>query len=218
LIAKSLRTIPANYTRPLRNAPAVEAVLRGTIYDPYVRRVMHEGLLPGSGSWATEVPAWLTCPERAAPTAWTRMQRVLGLQSADAGEEFDDGLVCPYHWAQAVHPLNCALIWPKALDLRAGDASAHADADADEDAHRGCHHHTDVAAELAAAAAPAAGPPHSPPGPSIELDTPEYAGRIARERVLERLMAQAGVRLAAILNTLFVAPDELARGTGVVAL
>ncbi|KAK2459617.1 hypothetical protein APHAL10511_008372 [Amanita phalloides] len=36
-----------------------------------------------------------------------------------------------------------------------------------------------------------------------ELDTPEYAGVIAREKLIERLLAQAGVRLAHTLNLLF---------------
>lgn len=41
-------------------------------------------------------------------------------------------------------------------------------------------------------------------GPYLELDTAEYGGRIADEWMLEKLMATAGVRLASILNWLFV--------------
>lgn len=37
----------------------------------------------------------------------------------------------------------------------------------------------------------------------LELDTPEYAGRIQKEFVLEQLLAMGGIRLAAILNYLF---------------
>ena len=38
----------------------------------------------------------------------------------------------------------------------------------------------------------------------IELDTPEYSGKIARDWVIEKLLMQGGVRLAGILNTIFV--------------
>ena len=47
-------------------------------------------------------------------------------------------------------------------------------------------------------------PPHSPePQPIMELDTPEYAGKIRKDRVIEKLIAQAAIRMAAILNGLF---------------
>lgn len=48
-------------------------------------------------------------------------------------------------------------------------------------------------------------PPHSPePQPIIELDTPMYAGKIRKDRVIEKLIAQAAIRMAAILNGLFM--------------
>jgi hypothetical protein len=51
-------------------------------------------------------------------------------------------------------------------------------------------------------------PPNSTdPHPAIELNTPEYAGKIRKKRIVERLLAQGGIRTAAVLNGLF-APDE----------
>ena len=48
-------------------------------------------------------------------------------------------------------------------------------------------------------------PPYNEPrGPLLELDTDAYAGRIAEEWVVERLLAMAGLRLASILNLIFV--------------
>jgi hypothetical protein len=41
------------------------------------------------------------------------------------------------------------------------------------------------------------------------LDTPEYAGRIRREKVVEKLMALGGLRLAGVLNELLGSEDEL---------
>ena len=37
----------------------------------------------------------------------------------------------------------------------------------------------------------------------LELDTPEYAGTIERELIIEKLLAQGGLRLAGILNYVF---------------
>ncbi|KAF7321873.1 hypothetical protein MKEN_00709300 [Mycena kentingensis (nom. inval.)] len=47
-------------------------------------------------------------------------------------------------------------------------------------------------------------PPYDEGGPPyLELDTPNYSGVIARDWVVEKLLAQAGIRLAGILNYLF---------------
>jgi hypothetical protein len=45
--------------------------------------------------------------------------------------------------------------------------------------------------------------------PMIELDTSRYAGRIEREQVMQKLLAKGGLRLAAILNTLFGEESEM---------
>jgi hypothetical protein len=37
----------------------------------------------------------------------------------------------------------------------------------------------------------------------LELDTPEYAGTIERKLIIEKLLAQGGLRLAGILNYVF---------------
>lgn len=57
-------------------------------------------------------------------------------------------------------------------------------------------------------------PPNSTdPHPAIELDTPEYAGKIRKQRIVERLLAQGGIRTAAILNGLF-ADDDVKAAAG----
>ncbi|KAJ9091752.1 hypothetical protein QFC19_008962 [Naganishia cerealis] len=40
--------------------------------------------------------------------------------------------------------------------------------------------------------------------PVVELDTPEYLGKIGDHKVVEQLLAQGGIRLAAILNSVFL--------------
>lgn len=189
LIAQRLRTIPRNYTKPLP-IPDVERHLRGTIYDPYIRRLVWEGIL---GRYADEYIGWLDCP--APPKLHTeelsRWQRVLGWfrdeGSGDGGLNVDDEIVCPYHWASTVHALNCEVVWPAELELhplgrlsppKQGHVCGEEDDVEDEMAPRRKHEY-------------------------VELDTPEYAGRIRDEWIVEHVLTQAGVRLAAILNWLF---------------
>ncbi|EIM81917.1 phospholipase C/P1 nuclease [Stereum hirsutum FP-91666 SS1] len=199
LIAKALRSIPSNYTRPLP-VPGIEANLRDTIYDPFIRKIMWEGLGVGPpsevrGRWEFEAEEWTECPEFpefGTTTSW--MQTVMGYmwptwtwvtgqnerKKVELG--WDDNVLCPYAWAQPLHQLNCDLIWPPEIDeppynLREWQAFMDGKVDA---------HAT------------------APRTPYLELDTPKYAGRIEKEWVLEKLLAQAGVRLAVILNELFM--------------
>ncbi|KZS97179.1 phospholipase C/P1 nuclease [Sistotremastrum niveocremeum HHB9708] len=155
LIAKSLRTLPLNYTRPLP-IDWVESALRETIYTPYIRQIMWEGVLT---EWKDELDAWLLCPG----AVW----KTLGLVNQDGNPTplqsipTDDDVVCPFAWGEPIHQLNCDLIWPPELDE------------------------------------------YGPRPHYIELDTPEYSGRIKREKLIEKLLAMAGIRMAGVLNYLF---------------
>ena len=51
--------------------------------------------------------------------------------------------------------------------------------------------------------------PRQPHPDYLELDTPAYAGRIRQGWVVEKLMAMAGVRLAGLLNGLFMDVEAL---------
>ncbi|KAJ7646637.1 phospholipase C/P1 nuclease domain-containing protein, partial [Roridomyces roridus] len=207
LIAKALRSVPYKYNRPLPSEK-IEFALRGTIYDSYVRMIMWEGVL---GKWQNEIPQWLECPAPARaplifPTSlgglwqqalivWNRVTLAMG-----AADDTDDDLICPYHWAQPIHALNCEIVWPKALDeppynttrLDGASASSH-------------HHSHSIADELAMVDKTGrfVGGVMAEGGPYLELDTPEYSGVIAKEWIVEKLLAQAGLRLAGILNYFF---------------
>lgn len=194
LVAKAVRTVPARYNHPLPNRQ-IEYNLRGAIYDSFVRKVMWEGVL---GKWQADVEQWLGCPARSGPVIgymlphWAQVafggrsgrvarlvQRVFGHAYVDIGapEMFDDEVLCPYHWSQPIHALNCKLVWPKEIDE---PPYSHAGSDG----------------EL------------NPRVPLLELDTPKYAGVVEKEWVLEELMAQAGIRLAGVLNWLFMDAAE----------
>ncbi|KAH7918662.1 phospholipase C/P1 nuclease [Leucogyrophana mollusca] len=207
LIAQRLRTIPANYTRPLR-LPGVERHLRDTIYDPYVRRLVWEGVL---GRYRDEVQGWLACPDdakakAAALTVWERVVGwVVGGKGGDGGLGTDDETLCPYHWAAPIHALNCEIVWPPALDeppythIASDDSEAHVCGHEDEDLES-------LPLNLESLSQNSGRGGKRPR--YVELDTPEYAGVIRDEWIVEKLLTQAGIRLAAVLNWLFVEPEE----------
>ncbi|KAF7315680.1 hypothetical protein MIND_00083600 [Mycena indigotica] len=217
LIAKAIRSVPRKYSRPLPSKK-IEWALRDTIYDSYVRMIMVEGVL---GKWQSEVAEWLTCP---APAATRRpssssaslvlpapfgplleqvivfcRRYVFGLVTRSPRSETDDDLICPYAWAQPIHSLNCEIVWPPALD-----EPPYSESRLDGALERRDDHSSkvlDALEKLEKEAAPIG-------GPYLELDTPEYSGVIADQWIVEKLLAQAGIRLAGILNYLFADMGE----------
>ena len=189
MIAKAVRTVPRNYSRPLPYR-AIENALRGTIYDPYIRRIMWEGTLD---KWEDEIDDWLSCsiptPESSVVEPEGTWQKVLsGLSSLNTlfkkqGVEInpDGDVVCPYFWSQPLSALNCDIVWPKELTLEESGGY-------------------ESGLEIA----------------QLELDTPEYAGVIEKRMLLEKLLAQGGIRLAGLLNYLFA--DQCTRSAFVVNL
>lgn len=205
LIAQALRTIPRNYTRALptgKSSLDIESHLRGTIYDPYVRRLMYEGFGNDQilGRFTTEYSDWLTCPEAAQPvSSWGAVQQILGLQRTRDEDRWDDEVLCPYGWSKELHTLNCELVWPRELDEPPyNHAAFSASSTQDEEVHD----------EEAFLDSYNGGRPRPHPE-LLELDTPQYSGRIRRQWVVERLLAMAGIRLAGILNGLFLDVESL---------
>jgi len=195
LIAQRLRTLPSNYSHPLP-LPDVESNLRGTIYDPYIRRVVWEGIL---GKYEEELPSWMACPSanRLRVLPLPRWQRILlwffGSETKDGGLGVDDEIVCPYHWAQPIHALNCEIVWPAELDEPSPNRLSYTQAEREN--HACCE---DSILEFEDFEALRRQKNHY-----LELDIPEYSGRIRDEWIIEKLMAQGGIRLAAVLNWLF---------------
>jgi len=169
ILAKAIRNTPQKYNHPLPDQD-IESHLKGAIYDPFIRKVVWEGL---GNKWVDEVESWIQCPAVPEPrevqvSFWDQTKQLF-LGGSVKGVVIDDEVVCPYHWSKTIHQMNCDFIWPKAMDE----------------------------------------PPYGHSvrpvgGPYLELDTPEYGGMIAEEWILEKLMATAGIRLASILNWLFV--------------
>jgi hypothetical protein len=211
LLAKAVRTVPRNYSHPLPY-PRVERALRGTIYDTYIRRIMWEGLL---NPWSEDLPNWLSCPApdpEATPastasglsgfwsTAYSATRKVVGYFLRDGVEISPDGpVICPYYWAQPTHALNCAIVWPKELDeppFNVRFASDGHDHDHDHDDYNLDDEEQDMDSA------------ERPRPQLIDLDTPEYAGVIYDSLLIEKLLAQGGIRLAGVLNYLFAQGEE----------
>ncbi|PFH48080.1 hypothetical protein AMATHDRAFT_81934 [Amanita thiersii Skay4041] len=200
LIAKAIRSVPRKYNQPLADE-RIEYSLRGAIYDPYIRQIMVEGVLR---DWADEIPNWLSCPASSArPTLdvpFAGLQHIVTIwnwltnRGDDPGAGTDDEELCPYSWAKPIHALNCEIVWPKELD-------EHDTQFLDDDEIGSFHSVEDEMAQVNEDGQFIGG--RHPRKPGLELDTPEYAGAIAKRRVVEKLLAQAGIRLAAVLNNLF---------------
>lgn len=172
-----------SYPLPGSAGRVVEKHLKGAIYDPYIRRLLHDGFGVGSYGNAqarfTNWTEWSNCPTQETEpevnsSNWLgRAQAVLtsSWRWITGDRDWDDENVCPYAWASAIHKLSCEFpIWPRELEF-APDELVEAEGGRPKP-------HPDL----------------------LELDTPQYAGRLRDEWVVETLVATAGVRLATILN------------------
>ncbi|TFK20649.1 phospholipase C/P1 nuclease [Coprinopsis marcescibilis] len=192
------------YTPP--SSAQIESALRGTIYDSLLRRIMWEGVRerwavphqdPTSDEEYSEVDTWGLCPpvsnHSALSTSNEAPQSNADYGNSDGAQaalvphkeplaiDPDGPLICPFAWSQPIHTLNCEYIWPAGVDLQSTD-------EAEEDT--------------------AAAYPSRPKSPLLDLDVPSYMGPLEREMVVEKLIAQGGLRLAGILNWLFADWDQ----------
>lgn len=219
LVAKAIRTVPRNYSRPLPY-PRFESALNGAIYDPYIRRIMHEGMLQ---SWKEDIADWLSCPsptttnskqmDHAATASglmgfWSTafiavrraMETVSVILNPKMGVEItpDGPIVCPHFWAQSIHQLNCEIVWPPELDVMFSETDSRADElqlrDEQEDI-------SDI--PLSEGKFDADIPDLVEDRLLLQLDSPQYSGVIAHRMIVESLLAQGGIRLAGILNYIF---------------
>jgi hypothetical protein len=183
----------------------IESALRGAIYDSYVRFIVWEGIL---GWWRDEYLNWPSCPAASAKLALANLSlEPLDLVDMELPVSNNDdfttgpseqhplqGLVTPHHPSHPPPPPLeslpvCPLDWAAPIhELNCNSTLIWP------------RHFSDI-------------PPHTPiehiPAKDlIQLDTPEYAGRIRKELVIEKLLATAGIRLAAVLNELLDPLDD----------
>ncbi|TKY85149.1 hypothetical protein EX895_006229 [Sporisorium graminicola] len=190
LINKQIRELH-NYTTRLPSG-RIESALVGARYDPLVRFILKEGLgqpafrgRADESWWKNESEGWPACQRKG-----------LGFDELMQGGEGQltfssmvedprrvdetDLPICPYEWTQPMHSLVCEYAF----------ASPVPDWEPTDPANSG-----------------AEGQPSPTPLPEPELDVPEYVGRIERDKIIHKQLAKAGVRLAAVLNTLLLPAD-----------
>jgi hypothetical protein len=98
----------------------------------------------------------------------------------------DTDVICPYHWAKPIHALNCELLWPKEIDESFDGASSSRRPRCKRWSEEEQRDVIDVDGE-----------------PPYELDNSDYMTPIQEQMLLEQFLAQAGVRLAGVLNYIF---------------
>ncbi|KAJ7879523.1 phospholipase C/P1 nuclease domain-containing protein [Mycena olivaceomarginata] len=160
LIAKALRSVPSQYSRPLPSSK-IEHALRGTIYDSYVRMIMWEGVLDDPHAPSTPTPK----PSPLVIALGHGRPRCLPVPigKANSRSQLRDRLAGGTRSAS----VQTTRAPPGAMEEQEFFSF-------DEDS-----------------------------VPFVELDTPQYSGVISEQRIVEKLLAQAGLRLAGVLNYLF---------------
>jgi hypothetical protein len=171
---------------------------------------MWEGIMQ---EWKGELGSWISCPAPASAGESALLsvlpkpvKAVWDFFTYDSVTSGDDEEFCPFHWATPLHELNCEIVWPPALD-KPPYKNAFGPSIVDVSGkHSHDHSHLSLEAEMGLVdaqgtfvAGPRAGDGHD----YVELDTPEYAGKIFKSKLIEKLLAQGGIRLAAVLNRMF---------------
>ncbi|KAJ2924103.1 hypothetical protein H1R20_g12990, partial [Candolleomyces eurysporus] len=197
LLTRLIRIVPPKYSSPLPDrgdlpipSQQIELALRHAIYDPLIRRVMWEGI---EREWINDIDGWLSCPavptpvpesqsesilsvvSRAFSNPWTLPRALLNIVSSAPRERVDilpDG------------PLVCPYAWSTpvhALNCKYVWPLVLKDNTTEPEVEEASH-------------ARAAKPPI--------LDTRAYMAALDDNLVLEKLVAQGGLRLAALFDIL----------------
>lgn len=191
----------SNYTTKLSSS-RIESALQGRNYDAYIRWILAEGMGQGTdkpGWWAQEALQWATCPDsrvenRASPET----------PSSSAGA----------HWLRSVSPNTARLArqilasfsTKAAKELKKHTSSIGSAID-DTDLPICPFAWTKPLHPLVceyAFASPVPRQNNTHPDPPPELDVAEYRGRIEDDKIIQKQLAMAGFRLAAVLNSVLL--------------
>jgi hypothetical protein len=153
---------------------------------------MWEGI---ESKWIHDIDGWLSCPgptalesqsesifsvvSRAFSNPLTLPRALVNFVSSAAPPKgvkiIPDGpVICPYDWSVPIHKLNCDYVWPAVFGFNGTDAEVGHE----EDGLAECRRYP-------------------------ILDTKAYLAPLDDNLVLEKLVAQGGLRLAGLLNWLF---------------
>ncbi|OCF40341.1 nuclease I [Kwoniella heveanensis CBS 569] len=212
IITKNIREL-GNYTSPVPSKQIEDALL-GTIFDPYVRFIVWEGIRLW---WQSDLEEWLECPASGDPfphsshtnipastsAVWkdyfrTASSLALSLLPGSLGAAAEIKYAIPTKETEGLEDQALAL-HPTALTAKGVNMTFPA-----------CPY--TWAKPIHGIACDVAWPEEytgRPGEPLIELDTDKYLGRIGREKVIEKLLAMGGLRLAKVLNEALANEEEL---------
>ncbi|WVW83859.1 hypothetical protein I302_105881 [Kwoniella bestiolae CBS 10118] len=212
IITKNIREL-TNYTSPLPNKQ-IESNLLGAIFDPYVRWIVWEGIREW---WRSDLESWLECPAEGDPFPHsshtsippstpaiikdyfrTASSIVLSLLPGSISALTEVSFPIPTKETEgfedqaiALHPTNLKL---KGVNQTTFPSCPYT-----------------WSKPIHALNCEIAWPKEykNNDHPLIELDTDKYLGEIGRQKVVEKLLAMAGLRLAKILNEAFADEGQL---------
>ncbi|WVF71544.1 hypothetical protein IAT40_006352 [Kwoniella sp. CBS 6097] len=215
IITKNIREL-GNYTSPVPSKQIEDALL-GTIFDPYVRFIVWEGIRLW---WQSDLQEWLECPSEGDPfphsshtdipastsAVWKDYFRsassiALSLLPGSLGAAAEIKYAIPTKETEGLEDQALAL-HPTALKAKGVNMTFPA-----------CPY--TWAKPIHGIACDVAWPKEytgKPGEPLIELDTDQYLGRIGREKVVEKLLAMGGLRLAKVLNEALADEGSLVDG------
>ncbi|ODN82133.1 hypothetical protein L202_02437 [Cryptococcus amylolentus CBS 6039] len=203
IITKNIREL-SNYTSPLPSKQ-IESALPGAIFDPYIRWIVWEGIRQW---WRDDLEEWLSCPSDGDPFPHSSQAAVPPSASTFLKDNFrsvsslalslipgrlaalaDLYYGLPLKETEGFEDQALALT-PKVLKAKGVNMSFPA-----------CPFHwTSGIHQLNCDIVWPAAFTDEPGQALIELDTDEYLGEIGRQKIVERLLAMAGLRLAKVLN------------------
>lgn len=211
ILTKNLREL-SNYTTPLPSKQ-IEDNLPGAIFDSYVRWIVWEGIREW---WADDLDEWLACPAdgdpyphsslgsypadfktQATASRGSVLEGALDIAHAalDVLPDMLHGLVAPFVPAPAklTQGFNQKLLanTPAILSATGSEFKQPACPYTWAKAIHGLNCDVCWPTEYTGS------------GPLIELDTDRYLGHIGREKIMEKLLAMGGLRLAKVLNEVF---------------
>jgi len=203
----------ANYTRKLPSS-RIESALLGKPYDAYIRWILVEGLGQGlkagnetSAWWGEEESKWISCPDKKVDRRERHAKKRQNLRGSSSG-----------HWLRTITPQSSKLaqkIYSATFSKVSSEVDQWHPEEVDDTDLPICPYawtepmHPLVCSYAFADPVPPPGQEHS--GPLAELDVPEYKGRIEEDKIIQKQLAKAGIRLAAVINTLLLPEALLAK-------
>lgn len=198
IITKNIREL-GNYTTQLPSRQ-IEDNLLGAIFDPYVRWIVWEGI---KDWWRDDLEEWLACPEDGDPYPHSSIDGIPpSRQPSFLGEYANKAAGFLPHPFQSVLAPLLPLTAAERHDIRSKLLANHPSAlQAKGEKFKEPACPFTWAKKVHGINCKYAWPKeYNETAPRMELDTPEYLGKIGDDKIVEALLAKGGLRLAKVLN------------------